>query len=125
MLSEPTANDMMVVCSEIPNVGLEVSRAVSRASSTLEGSLQCQDVGPNCPTHMEVIEDPSALEVVAVENPAPKDGAGSYPAPRVLPVVIRLWWVAQAATQPPRVLPVVIRLWWVAQAATHPPRVFR
>jgi hypothetical protein len=81
MLSEPTADDMMAVCSEIPDVGLEVSRAVSRASSTLESSLRCQDVGPNCPTHMEVTEDPSALEVVAVENPAPGDGAGSYPAP--------------------------------------------
>jgi hypothetical protein len=45
MLSEPTADDMMDVCSEIPDVGLEVSRAVSRASSTLEGSLRCQEVG--------------------------------------------------------------------------------
>ena len=45
MLSEPTAGDMMDVCSEIPDVGLEVSRAVSHASSTLEGSLQCQEVG--------------------------------------------------------------------------------
>jgi hypothetical protein len=39
MLSEPTADGMMVVCSEIPDMGLEVSRAVSRASSTLEDSL--------------------------------------------------------------------------------------
>jgi hypothetical protein len=39
MLSEPTADDMMAICSEIPNMGLEVSRAVSQASSTLEGSL--------------------------------------------------------------------------------------
>jgi hypothetical protein len=45
MLSEPTADDMMAVCSEILDMGLEVSRAVSRASSTLEGSLRCQDVG--------------------------------------------------------------------------------
>jgi hypothetical protein len=45
MLSEPTADDMMVVCSEILDMGLEVSQAVSRASSTLEGSLRCQDVG--------------------------------------------------------------------------------
>jgi hypothetical protein len=43
MLSEPTADDMMAICSEVPDVGLEVSRAVSRASTTLEGSLQCQD----------------------------------------------------------------------------------
>jgi hypothetical protein len=81
MLSEPTADDMMAVCSEIPDVGLEVSRAMSRASSTLEGSLQCQDVGPSCPTPMEVTREPSALEVAAVENLAPEGGAGSYPAP--------------------------------------------
>jgi hypothetical protein len=40
MLSEPTADDMMAICSEILATGLEVSRAVSRAPSTLEGSLQ-------------------------------------------------------------------------------------
>jgi hypothetical protein len=45
MLSEPIADDMMDVCSEIPDVVLEVSRAVSRASSTLEGGLRCQEVG--------------------------------------------------------------------------------
>jgi hypothetical protein len=81
MLSEPTAGDMMDVCSEIPDVGLEVSRAVSHASSTLEGSLQCQEVGQDCLTPMEVTEDPSALEVAVAENPALKGGAGSYPAP--------------------------------------------
>jgi hypothetical protein len=81
MLSEPTADDMMDVCSEIPDVGLEVSRAVSRASSTLEGSLRCQEVGQDCPTPMEVTEDPSALKVVVAENPTPEGGAGSYPAP--------------------------------------------
>jgi hypothetical protein len=118
MLSEPTAGDMMDVCSKIPDVGLEVFRAVSRASSTLEGSLRCQEVGQDCPTSMEVTEDPSALEVAVAENPAPKGGAGGYPALRVSSVVIRLWWVARAATQPPRVLPVVIRLWWVVRAAT-------
>jgi hypothetical protein len=71
----------MDVCSEILDVGLEVSRAVSRASSTLEGSLHCQDVGPGCPTPMEVTGEPSALEVATAENPAPESGAGSYPAP--------------------------------------------
>jgi hypothetical protein len=81
MLSKPTADDVMAVCLEIPDVGLEVSRAVSRASSTLEGSLQCQDVGSSCPTHMEVTGKPSALEVAPIENPAPEGGAGSYPAP--------------------------------------------
>jgi hypothetical protein len=105
MLSEPTADDVMAVCSEVPDGGLEVSRAVSHASSTLEGSLQCQDVGPSRPTPMEVTEEPSALEVATAEDPAPEGGL--------------------AVTQPPRVLPVVIRLWWVAQAATEPPRVFK
>jgi hypothetical protein len=81
MLSEPTADDMMDVCSEILDMGLEVSRAVSRASSTLGRSLRCQDVGQDCLTHMEVTEDPSALEVAIAENPAPKGGAGSYPTP--------------------------------------------
>jgi hypothetical protein len=45
MLLEPNDGDIMDVCSNTPNIGLEVSRAVSRASSTLEGSLRCQEVG--------------------------------------------------------------------------------
>jgi hypothetical protein len=81
LLSEPTVGDMMDICSEIQDVGLEVSRAVSRASSTLEGSLRCQEVGQDRPTPMEVTEDPSALEVAVAENPTPEGGAGSYPAP--------------------------------------------
>jgi hypothetical protein len=80
MLSEPTAGDMMDVFSEIPDVGLEVSRAVSHASSTLEGSLRCQEVGQDCPTPMEVAEDPSALEVAVAENLDPEGVAGSDPA---------------------------------------------
>jgi hypothetical protein len=55
MLSEPTADDIPAVCSEVPDSGFslldsagqEVTRAVSCASSTLEGSLQCQDAGPS------------------------------------------------------------------------------
>jgi hypothetical protein len=82
MLSKPTANDMMAICSEIPVTGLAVSQAVSRASSTLEGSLQCRGIGSDCSTHMEVTKDRSALEVAAVEDPAPEGGAGSYPAPK-------------------------------------------
>jgi hypothetical protein len=105
MLSEATVDDVMAVCSEIPDVGLEVSRAMSRASSTLEGSLQSQDVGPSCPTPMEVRGEPSSLQAATAENLAPR--------------------VVMAVTQPPRVLLVVIRLWWVAQAATQPPRVFK
>jgi hypothetical protein len=81
MLSEPTDGDMMDVCSGIPDVGLEVSRAASRASSTLEGGLRCQEVGQDCPTPMEVTKDPSAVEVAVAENPAPKGGADDYPAP--------------------------------------------
>jgi hypothetical protein len=38
LLSEPTDGDMMDVCSDIPDVGLEVSRAASRASSTFVAS---------------------------------------------------------------------------------------
>jgi hypothetical protein len=80
MMSEPTDGDMMDVCSDIPDVGLEVSRAASRASSTLEGGLRCQEAGQDCPTPMEETEDPSALEVAVAENSAPKGGAGDYPA---------------------------------------------
>jgi hypothetical protein len=81
MLLEPTDGDMMDVCYDTPVVELEVSRGVSRTSSTLEGSLRCQEVGQDCPTPMEVTKDPSALDVVVAENPAPKGGAGDYPAP--------------------------------------------
>jgi hypothetical protein len=81
MLSKPTADDVMAVCSEVPDVGLEVSQVVSHASSTLEGSLQCQDAGPSRLTPMEVTEEPSALEVATAEDPAPEGGAGSYRAP--------------------------------------------
>jgi hypothetical protein len=82
MMSEPTTDDVLVVCSEVPDGGLEVSRAVSRASSTLEGSRRCQDAGPGHSTPMEVTEEPSTLEVAIAEDPAPKGGAGSYPAPK-------------------------------------------
>jgi hypothetical protein len=81
MLLEPTVDDMMDVCSNAPDVGLEVSQAVSRASLTLEGSLWCQEAGQDYPTPMEVIEDPSASEVAVAENPAPKGDASGYPAP--------------------------------------------
>jgi hypothetical protein len=80
MLSEPTDGDMMGVCSDIPGVGLEVSRVASRASSTLEGDLQCQEVGQDCPTPMEVTEDPSALEVAVAENPVLIGDVGVCPA---------------------------------------------
>jgi hypothetical protein len=54
---------------------------VSRASSTLEGSLRCQDAGLSHLTPMEATEGPSALEVATAEDPALEGGAGSYPAP--------------------------------------------
>jgi hypothetical protein len=81
MLSEPVDGDMMDVCSDIPDVGLEVSRAVSRALSTLEGGLRSQEIGEGCSIPMEVTESPSALEVVVAENSILKDGASGCPAP--------------------------------------------
>jgi hypothetical protein len=89
MLLEPTTDDISAVCSEVLDGGLsllgsagqEVTRAVSRASSTLDGSLQCQDAGLSHPAPMEVTEEPSALEVATAEDPALEGGAGSYPAP--------------------------------------------
>jgi hypothetical protein len=75
LLSEPTDGDMMDVCSDIPDVGLEVSRAVSHASSSLEGGLRSQEVGQGCSIPMEVTESPSTLEVAVVDNPVLKDGA--------------------------------------------------
>jgi hypothetical protein len=53
---------------------------VSRASSTLEGSLPCKDADLSHLTPMEVAEGPSALEVANAEDLASKSGAGSYPA---------------------------------------------
>jgi hypothetical protein len=80
MLSEPTDGDMMDICSDTPDVGLEVSRAASRASSTLEGGLRSQEVGQGRSIPMEVTENPSALEVAVAENPVLKGGAGGCPA---------------------------------------------
>jgi hypothetical protein len=81
MLSEPTVVDVPAVCSEVPDGGQGVTRAMSRASSTLEGSLHCRDAGLSHPTPMEATEEPSALEVATAEDPAPEGGAGSYPTP--------------------------------------------
>jgi hypothetical protein len=81
LLSEPMDGGMMDVCSDIPDVGLELSRAASRASSTLECGLQGQEAGQGCSIPMEVTESPSALEVAIAENRILKDGASGYPAP--------------------------------------------
>jgi hypothetical protein len=45
LLFEPTDGGMMGVCSDIPDVGLELSRAASHASLTLECSLRSQEAG--------------------------------------------------------------------------------
>jgi hypothetical protein len=79
MLSELADGDMMDVCSDIPEVGLELSRVASRALSTLESGLRSQEVGQGCSIPMEVTESPLALEVAIVENPVLKDGASGCP----------------------------------------------
>jgi hypothetical protein len=81
LLFEPTDGDMMDVCYNIPDVGLEVSRAASRASSTLKGGLRSQEVGQGCSFPMEVTESPSSLEVAIAKNPVLKNGASGCPAP--------------------------------------------
>ena len=68
ILSGPPEDDIPTVCSRVPDGGLpllgyagqEVTRVVSRASSTMEGSLPCKDTDPSYPTPMEVTEGPSA-----------------------------------------------------------------
>jgi hypothetical protein len=89
MLSEPPEDDILAVRLEVPDGGLSlldfarqaVTRVVSRASSTLEGSLQCRDADLSHPTPMEVAKGPSALEVATAEDLVPEGDAGNYPAP--------------------------------------------
>jgi hypothetical protein len=81
LLSEPADGGAMDVCAGALDAVLGSSRAASRASSTLERGLEGQEAGLDCPAPMEVTEGPSALEVVAAENSALKDGVGAYPAP--------------------------------------------
>ena len=71
----------MDICADVPDAGLELSRAASRASSTLERGLKGQEAGLDCSAPMEVVEGPSALEVVVTEGSTLKDGASAYPAP--------------------------------------------
>jgi hypothetical protein len=95
ILSEPPEADIPTICSKVPNGGLslldsagqEVTRVVSHASSTLEGSLPCKDTDPSHPTPMEGAEGPLALEVAAAEDPTPEGGTGRTQPPRVLSVV--------------------------------------
>jgi hypothetical protein len=81
LLSEPTDGGMMEVCTDVPDIGLDLFRAASRASSTLERGLKSQEADLDCFVPMEVVENPSALEVAATENPVLKDGASVYLAP--------------------------------------------
>jgi hypothetical protein len=71
----------MEVCADVPDAGLELSRAASRASSTLERGLKSREANLDCFVPMEVVESPSALEVAVTENSVPKDDACVYPAP--------------------------------------------
>jgi hypothetical protein len=80
LLSEPADGGMMEVCADVPD-GLELSRAAYRASSTLERGFKSPEADLGCFVPMEVVENPSALEVAAKENSVPKDGACFYPAP--------------------------------------------
>jgi hypothetical protein len=81
LLSEPTDGGMMDVCTDLHDVRLELSRAASRASSTLARGLQSQEADLDCSIPMEVAENPTALDVAAAENLVPKDGASICPAP--------------------------------------------
>ena len=78
LLSEPADSGMMDVCNDVPDAGLELSRAASRASSTLERGLKGQEAGLDCSAPMEVGEGPSALEVAITEGSTLKDGASAY-----------------------------------------------
>jgi hypothetical protein len=81
LLSEPTDSGMMDICADVPDAGLELSRAASRASSTLERGLKGQEAGLDCSAPMEVVEGPSALEVAITKGSTLKDGARAYLAP--------------------------------------------
>jgi hypothetical protein len=89
LLSEPPEADNPIICSEVPDNGLllrdltgqEITRVVSRASSTLEGGLACEDADPSHLAPMDVAEGSSALEVAATEDLAPEGDAGSDLAP--------------------------------------------
>jgi hypothetical protein len=81
LLSEPTDGEMMDICADVPDAGLELSRAASHASSTLERGLKGQEAGLDCSAPMEVGEGPSALEVAVTESLALTDGTSVYPAP--------------------------------------------
>jgi hypothetical protein len=82
LLSEPADGDTMDVCADVFDAELGSSRAVSRASSTLERGLEGQETDLDHLGPMEVTEGPPALEVATTENLALKDGVDAYPAPK-------------------------------------------
>jgi hypothetical protein len=81
LFSEPADCGMMEVCADVPDAGLELSRAASRASLTLECGLKSREADLDCSVPMEVVEGPSALEVATIESSVLKDGASVCPAP--------------------------------------------
>jgi hypothetical protein len=95
LLSEPPEVDNPIIRSEVPDdvllpcdpAGQEVTRTVSRASSTLEGALAHEDIlalnttDQSHPAPLGMAEGASALEVTAKEGPAPEGGARSDPTP--------------------------------------------
>jgi hypothetical protein len=103
LLSEPADGGMMEICADVLAVGVELSRAASRASLTLEHGFKSQEADLDCSVPMEVVENPLALEVAATENSVPKDGACVYPAPEGV-VGDDPAWVSSASYDPaPRV----------------------
>jgi hypothetical protein len=52
LLSEPADGGMMEICDDVPAVGLELSRAASRASSTLERGFRSQEADLDCSVTM-------------------------------------------------------------------------
>jgi hypothetical protein len=82
LLSEPVDGDAMDVCADVFDAELGSSRAASRASSTLERSLEGQETDLDHLSPMEVTEGPLALEAATTENQALKDGVDAYPAPK-------------------------------------------
>ena len=81
LLSKLTDGGVMDACAHLHDVGLELSQAASRASSTLERGLQSQEADPDFSVPMEMTENPPALEVAGAESPVLKDGASICPAP--------------------------------------------
>jgi hypothetical protein len=76
------------------SAGQEVTRVISRASSTLEGGIPCKSIDPDLPAPMDMAKVSSALEVAAAEGPALEGGAGSDPAPEGVgagPSLLLLW----------------------------------